>query len=176
MKRLLILLFPIATVVLSCIKTEPVSTIPEITFKSLEALLVTDTLGNIKTIGKLEFSFIDGDADIGVAEEVANDTELPDSERYNLFLTPYSKIDGIYSLIEYDSIPPYYSIVEDDKLTRVGQNKTIKGTITLEIEDLPNYDTIRYDFYIRDRAGNNSNVETTTDIGTKINTGSFSDL
>ena len=40
MRRLLILLFPIATVVLSCIKTEPVSTIPEITFKSLEALLV----------------------------------------------------------------------------------------------------------------------------------------
>ena len=176
MKRLIILLTLLFFIAISCVKIEPVSTIPEITFKSLEALLVNDSLGNTKTVGKLEFSFIDGDANIGVAENIANDTALPDSVRYNLFLTPYSKIDGIYSLIEYDSIPPYYSIIEDDKLNRVGQNKTIKGTITLEIEDLPHYDTIRYDFYIRDRAGNNSNMETTTDMGTKIDNNSFPGL
>ncbi len=158
----------------SCVKTEPVSTIPEITFKSLElAILVDTTLDQNLLVGILTFDFIDGDADIGVEEADASNTELPDSIRYNLFLTPYSKIDGLYSLIEYDSIPPYYSIIRDDKLDRIGQNKTIKGTITLTIYDLPNYDTIRYDFMLRDRAGNNSNVETTTDLGTKADLNTF---
>lgn len=169
MRRTIIILLAATVVAISCIKVEPVSTIPEITFKSLGLAIMTDTsLDNPNLlVGVLVFDFIDGDADIGIPEDYANDTTLPDSLRYNLFLTPYSKIDGVYSLIEYDEdTPPYYYIKENDKLERVGQNKTIKGTITLTIVDLPVYDTIRYDFYIRDQAGNNSNIETTNDLGT----------
>ena len=166
MQRFLIGLIIVTFIVSACIKTEPVSPIPEITFKSLSLADVDTSLDNVLLGGVLVFDFIDGDADIGVETADANNTNLSDSVRYNLFLTPYSKIDGNYSLIEYDSIPPYYSILRDDKLDRVGQNKTIKGTITVVIVDLPPYDTIRYDFMLRDRAGHNSNVETTTDLGT----------
>ncbi len=175
MKRLFFALPLITFAVVSCVKTEPVSPIPQITFKSLElATLVDTSLDNPNLIvGVLKFDFIDGDADIGVEEAYANNIDLPDSIRYNLFLTPYSKLDGKYFLIEYDSIPPYYSIIRDSKLDRVGQNKTIKGTISLVIVDLPLYDTIRYDFMLRDRAGHNSNTETTTDLGTKANLSSF---
>jgi len=175
MKRLLIIVPLLTIIAISCVKFDPVSPVPEITFKSLDLASIVDTsLDNPNLIvGVLLFEFIDGDANIGVEEADANNTELSDSIRYNLFLTPYSKIDGVYSLIEYDTIPPYYSIIRDQKLDRVGQNKTIKGDITLVIIDLPDYDTIRYDFMLRDRAGNNSNIEITTDLGTKADFSPF---
>ncbi len=153
----------------ACIETEPVSPVPEVTFKSIELVNIVDTsLDNPNLKGAiLKFEFIDGDANFGVYESVASDTSLPDSLRYNLFLDPFYKVDGSYFRVEFDTNypPPYYSIFYNQKLNRVGQNKTVKGTITLTITDIPLYDTIKYDFYIRDRAGNNSNVESTTDLG-----------
>ena len=153
-----------------CIETEPVSPIPEITFTSIELVTIVDSsLGNPNLKGAvLEFDFIDGDADFGVYEGIAADTSLPDSIRYNLFLSPYYKMNGAYYFIESDTNnpPPYYSIFYNQKLDRVGQNRTVKGTITVTIIDIPLYDTIKYDFFIRDRAGHNSNTESTTDLGT----------
>lgn len=154
----------------ACIETEPVSPVPEVTFTSIELVNIIDSsLGNPNLKGAiLIFEFIDGDADFGVYEGVAADTTLPDSIRYNLFLSPFYKFDGTYFLIEPDTNnpPPYYSIFYNQKLDRVGQNKTVKGNITLTIVDLPLYDTIKYDFHIRDRAGNKSNIESTADLGT----------
>jgi len=170
MRRIIVTGLIAAIVLVACVETEPVSPVPQVTFKSLEPGILVDTLlDQYLPVGILTFDFIDGDADIGVEEEIAGDSTLSDSIRYNLFLTPYSKFNGHYALIEYDSIPPYYSIINDPKLSRSGQNKTIKGTITLIIVDLPDFDTIRYDFMLRDRSGNNSNTESTTDIGTRIN-------
>jgi len=161
----------IAITFVSCVKTEPVLPIPEITFKSLEVYYAYDTLlEQYLPIGELVFSFIDGNADIGLYEEdVIDDTTGWDERNYNVFLTPYQKLDTLYYLIESDSSnpPPYYTIWHNTKLDRVGQNKTIKGTITLTLSDMPQYDTIRYEFFIRDRAGNDSNLETTSDVGTK---------
>lgn len=154
----------------ACIETEPVSSIPEVAFKSIELAYVVDTsLGNQYLKGAiLLFEFVDGDADFGVDKETAEDTTLPDTSRYNLFLHPFYKLEGVYYSVEQDTNnpPPYYSIFYNQKLDRVGQNKTVKGTITLTIIDLPLYDTLRYDFYISDRAGNNSNIESTADLGT----------
>ncbi|MBA7661742.1 hypothetical protein ES703_69762 [subsurface metagenome] len=166
-RSILILSFIILFVVHACIKTEPVSPVPEITFNSYELSVAYDTLleQNI-LIGKLEFSFIDGDADIGMY--YLEDTVAWNENNYNLFLTPYEKVEGEYFLIEPDSSkpPPYYTIAHDDKLDRVGQNKTIKGKIKLDILYfiVPEYDTIRYDFYIVDRAKHASNIESTSDI------------
>ena len=152
-------------------KIQPVSPVPEIHFKSLKAGLYADTsLGNQLLPGAvLVFSFQDGDADIGVDPSVASDTSLPDSITYNIFLKPFYKIDSIYYPVKRDTSlpPPFYRILYDPKLDRVGENKTIKGNISINIIDLPVYDTIRYQFYIKDRANHRSNVETTTDIGVK---------
>jgi hypothetical protein len=59
-----------------------------------------------------------------------------------------------------------YFISKHEQLNRVGQNKTVKGEIKVQIYYFlaPPYDTIRYDFYIVDRNGNKSNIESTTDI------------
>jgi hypothetical protein len=151
----------------ACIKIEQVSPIPEIHFKSLDLIDTLDTLGNHIKMGKLKFSFIDGDADFGIDTEF--DTTRPDSENYNIFLIPFKKIDTLYYPVEQNSTnpPPYYRLLRADALDRTGQNKTVRGTVTLFIGyyPTPDYDTMRYEFYITDRAFHRSNVETTTDIG-----------
>lgn len=150
----------------ACIKFDPVSPIPEITYTSIELVNYINAFGDQSKKAILIFDFIDGDADFGV---YAKDTAfyLSDSIKFNLFLTDYYKIDGVHYLIEHDTNnpPPNYTISFNPKLTRVGQNKTVKGIITVDIIDLPSYDTIKFDFIIRDRAGNNSNVESTSDLG-----------
>jgi hypothetical protein len=156
------------------VETEPVSTIPAIEFKSFELVQETDTspLGLKYLKGILEFTFIDGDADIGLMGEP--DTTNPYStDNYNVIINPYEKIGLTYFKIIYDtadtnSVPPYFNIKYDPKFDRVGQNKTIKGNITINIPyflEPPPYDTIRYEFYIFDRARNQSNIAVTSDIG-----------
>ena len=155
------LIFPAMLTLLavtSCEPFEKVSEIPEVSFKSFE-LFEIDTLGSHIKAGELVFSFIDGDADIGLHSGNTEDT-------LNFFLVPYEKLDNVYEpIVDADTLK--YGIRNDEKLTRVGQNKTIKGEIKLQIYYFltPPYDTIRYDFYIIDRAGNKSNIESTTDIG-----------
>jgi hypothetical protein len=149
-----------ALVLSSCQKIDKASDTPEIKFKSFQ-LLNTDTLGfQIKT-GELVFSFIDGNADFG-AEPNSQDT-------INLFLIPYEKVNMTYLPLNVDTFGRKYSVMNDPSLVRVGQNKTVKGEIKLQIYYFvtPPFDTLRYDFYILDRAGNKSNVASTTDIGFK---------
>ncbi len=168
MNKIVLIICSIALCIdFACIETEPVSPEPEITFESLEGFLGYDSLGNLKTIGKLVFSFVDGDADIGMyRESIIYDSTGWDERNYNVFLFPYVKIDTNYFFLEPDSSlpPPYFTIWHHDNLDRVGQNKTVKGTITITLEDLPPYDTVRFDFFIRDRAGHDSNIEATTDL------------
>ncbi|MBN2348979.1 MAG: hypothetical protein JXJ22_09090 [Bacteroidales bacterium] len=157
----------------ACQPIEKVSPVPEIEFKSFDlSERIDPTLENKEIVGELEISFIDGDADLGVYEEVAADTTLPDSIRKNLFLTIFEKVDGNYFEIEADSTLPdnFYTIPYDEKLDRVGQNKTVKGIIKVDISFFfePPYDTMRYEVYIRDRALNKSNVVTTTDFAVKF--------
>ena len=161
----------------ACIKTEPVSPIPEIEFISYDLQEAWDTLGNPLIIGRVEFSFIDGDADFGLEYQWVDSTGW-DERNYNVFFKPYEKIDSLYFRIPDDTVgkefpnynpPPYYKVWRDTPLDRVGQNKTVKGFIRINMQfyEIPDYDTIRYDFYITDRAGNKSNVESTSDIGFK---------
>ena len=154
-----------------CIKTEPVSSVPEITFKSLTLFEKYDSSLDTKIFtAELIFSFIDGDADIAIPYSPALDTILPDSARFNIFLYPFEKVDNYYVPIIPDTSlhlpPPFYRITNNDKFTRTGQNKTLKGEITIDMVDLPiGYDTIRYEFYMKDAAGHKSNVEVTSDLG-----------
>jgi len=144
-------------VLTTCESYEKVSDVPEIEFESF-ALFDKDTINFQIKVGELTFKFIDGNADFGV---------LPKAEdSLNLFLIPFQKVDMAYEPLDVDTFGRKYTVKNDEKLVRIGQNKTVKGEIKLQILYVfpPPFDTIRYDFYILDRAGNMSNVESTSDI------------
>jgi hypothetical protein len=161
MKSFLKIIIPVILLPLSFISCESIekgNDVPEIKFISLTPYEI-DTLSSHLKAGELIFSFIDGNADIGVEEGATSGDTL------NFFLIPFQKkTDGSYQSIN-DTLR--YRIRNDEKLTRTGQNKTIKGEIKLQIYYFitPPYDTLHYEFYIIDRAGNHSNTETTSDIG-----------
>ena len=170
------ILFIIATIS-ACVKFEQVSPIPEISYIDFNVVDGYDTLLEQEVkIGQLEFNFVDGDADFGVYYEVHSDSSLPDSFKYGLFINFYDKIEGVYTqrlftqlnreTNTFDTIPLHQFVAYNEKLNRVGQNKTVKGIIRSSIqiaspEDIK--DTFRLEFYIRDRALNKSNIEYTDD-------------
>jgi hypothetical protein len=159
LRKLMPAVISAALAMASCEALPKASNVPEIKFKSF-ALSELDTLGFTIKTGELIFSFVDGNADFGI---------IPASnpkDTLNLFLIPFKKTDGIYDSIDMDTYGRSYSVLNDDNLVRVGQNKTIKGEIKLQVYYFitPPFDTLRYDFYILDRAGNKSNVASTSDI------------
>jgi hypothetical protein len=146
-----------ALVLSTCEPIDKVSDVPEIKFKSF-TLYDKDTLTFQIKVGEIVFSFIDGNADFGV---------LPNSQdTLNLFLTPFHKVNMAYEPLNVDTFGRKYAVMNDEALVRIGQNKTVKGEIKLQIYYfvIPPFDTIRYDFYIVDRAGHQSNVASTSDI------------
>lgn len=147
--------------ILSCQKIESISEIPHIEYKSFTLKDTIDILGNPGKIGELVFRFEDGDGDIGLVEP---DSIYQDTINYNLFFTLFEKIDG--SLVEVDEdeleTPLNYRI---PYIEVKGQNKTLKGEIKVEFYYLLQlYDTIKYDFYLLDRAQHESNTESTPEI------------
>jgi hypothetical protein len=146
-----------ALVLSTCEPIQKVSDVPEIKFKSF-ALYDKDTLTFQIKVGEMIFSFIDGNADFGVQQN-SEDT-------LNLFLTPFHKVNMAYVPLNVDTFGRKYTVLNDPALVRIGQNKTVKGEIKLQVYYfvIPPFDTIRYDFYIVDRAGNKSNVASTSDI------------
>lgn len=143
----------------ACEPIENISEVPEINFKSYTRYLL-DTLDITLEAGELVFSFQDGDSDLGL------DTIRHPEDTANLYLIPFQKLNGVYEPIDQETYGRTYAILANERLYRTGQNKTIRGEIKVQIYYLliPPYDTIRYDFYIVDRAGHESNVESTPDI------------
>jgi hypothetical protein len=156
---LIIQIFFVSVVLQCCEPFEQIGSIPEIHFKNYTPYLA-DTLDFTIEAGELVFSFQDGNADFG------GDTITFPNVKSNLILLPYSKIDGVYDSISAEIYGREYFISKHEQLNRTGQNKTVKGEIKVQIYYFltPPYDTIRYDFYIVDRNGNKSNIESTTDI------------
>lgn len=179
-------------VLYACVQVEPVSPTPEIKFVSFD---IADSQDSSNTSARiLEFTFIDGDADLGVYDEVHADLSNPEEMRYGIFIDFFEKVDTHYVqryFTEEQIVTTYDTVTVDDstyviekdtllidtlvfnqqlpydeKMDREGQNKTIKGTIRVTLYfplELP-YDTMRLEFYIRDRALNKSNVEATNDF------------
>lgn len=158
-----IFLFVFIILLAGCPDIEVIPEIPEIEFLSFAITEDMDDLGNIILMGGLIFSFQDGDGDIGLPEP---DTITPgDISIYNLFFTMYKKIGGEYIKLGEDELgaPLYYRIPYIEP--REGQNKILRGEINIDFEyPTIQYDTIRYDFYITDRALHKSNIELTPDI------------
>jgi hypothetical protein len=176
----------------ACVQVEPVSPIPEIKFISFDVAGSQDSANTNARV--LEFSFIDGDADLGVYDEVHANLSNPDEMRYGIFIDFFEKVDTNYVqryfteghvVTIYDTVTVEDStyvvkkdtllidtlvfnqqLPYDEKMNREGQNKTIKGTMRVTLYfplELP-YDTMRLQFYIRDRELNKSNVEVTNDF------------
>jgi hypothetical protein len=153
----------------SCQEIEQLSAIPHIEFTSFAVFDSVTTLGNKDKAGLLKFYFEDGDGDVGL--------ESPDisgsTDSINLFIDSYRKTDGIMVQITdiYDPVKAFnYRI---PYMERTGQNKILKGTISITFlytfYDSDKKDTIRYDFYIRDRAENVSDTVSTCEIPLSVN-------
>ena len=154
-------LFLITLVTLgSCTKIEHLSPIPYIKFTSFAIFDTTDLLGNESKAGKLQFYFEDGDGDIGLKVPSGGQDDST-----NLFFTLYRKTDGIMEEASQGD-PLYPSSYRIPYMVRLGQNKILRGTISvifLYLSYLPT-DTIKYDFHIMDRALHESNVASTSEI------------
>jgi hypothetical protein len=159
-----LLIMPLLVILLAgCPDIETLPDTPRIEFESFTLSEKTDDLGNQIILGELVFLFEDGDGDIGMPEP--DSVAQNDSSQYNLFMTMYKKIDMQYIEVGKDELgaPLFYRIPYIEP--REGQNKTLQGNIKIDFEYLTlDYDTIRYDFYMYDRARNKSNTESTTDI------------
>ena len=161
-----------------CWNCEPIrsySEIPEIHFKKLAFEDRWDTLSK-KFVNTpiLTFSFIDGDGDLGVRPRDIDSIskihytwyqKLPDKT-----YEPFQFLDG--SIGQRSDIP-YSSVMDKSE----AQNKTLKGTIEIEMvmpTIFQGMDTMRIEFYIVDRARNQSIIEYTPDfsilspVGTEI--------
>jgi hypothetical protein len=159
----LIILPLLVILIAGCPEIQTLPDTPRIEFESFTLSQKTDDLGNEILLGELVFTFEDGDGDIGMPE--ADSIAPNDSSQYNLFLTLFRKTDMQYIEVGKDELgaPLFYRIPYIEP--REGQNKTLQGNIKVEFEYLTlDYDTIRYDFYMYDRARNRSNTESTTDI------------
>jgi hypothetical protein len=144
---------------------EQLSAVPHIEYTSFTIFDTTDILGNTSKGGRLKFHFEDGDGDLGLDAPSASQTDSTD-----LFFTLYRKVGGIMVQAP-DNDPLKPSAYRIPYLEKLGQNKILKGTISVTFLYLfySPADTIRYDFYIEDRALNVSNVASTNEIVLSVN-------
>jgi hypothetical protein len=158
--------FPVVVVtailmLLSCRKIEKLSPTPAIKFNSFTVFDTLDILGNAAKAGRLSFYFEDGDGDVGL--DPPTDFQIDST---NMYFTLFRKVGGIMEPAPVvDPLLPY-AAYRIPFMERLGQNKILKGTIlvTFLYQFYSQDDTIRYDFYIRDRMLNDSNVESTGEI------------
>ena len=145
----------------SCIKVQTLPPEPFVEYTSFRVFDTIDTLGNENKGGELKFYFEDGDGDLGYLKPEGE--EVVDSA--NLFFTLYRINNGIISAApENDPLRP--SNYKLPYMERQGQNKILKGTISITFMYLfySREDTIKYEFNIKDRAGNVSNTASTSII------------
>ena len=161
----LVIVLIIIFVLDSCRKVEQLPAVPHIEFTSFTIFDTTDILGNNSKGGRLRFYFEDGDGDLGLNAPTGDQTDST-----NLFLTLFRKEGGVMMPAP-DNDPLKPSPYRIPYMERTGQNKILKGTISVTFLYLfySPTDTIRYDFYIKDRALNESNVASTSEIVLSVN-------
>jgi hypothetical protein len=149
----------------SCRKIQQLPAEPHIEFKSFAVFDTVDILGNDLKGGRLKFYFEDGDGDLGL--DAGSDKQ---GDTTNLFFTLYRKENGNMVPAQ-DNDPLKPASYRIPFMERLGQNKILKGNISVTFLYLfySKKDTIRYDFYIKDRAQNVSNQSSTCEIVLTVN-------
>lgn len=154
MNRLLvnILIFSVFTILLfSCRREENYPNEPIVKFKEF-TFTDTSIIGNLVKQGRLTFTFTDGDGDIGY--------DTISSRQNTIFLTKFRMQNDTLRQVETLVEMSYFvhKIFKDDN------QHAISGE--MQVADLNEFsysfgDTIMYKFYIIDRAGNRSNIDST---------------
>jgi hypothetical protein len=155
-------LFVLAVVLIStCGKIEQLPATPLLSFTSFEVFDSTDILGNDIKGGRLNFYFQDGDGDLGLAIAQAGQGQ----DTTNLFFTLLRKSGDTY-VPAADNDPLKPSDYRIPFMDRQGQNKILKGNISVTFLYLffASSDTIKYEFYVKDRAHHESNTISTCEI------------
>ena len=151
----------------SCRKIEQLSPKPHIEFTSFTVFDTVDILGNSAKGGRLRLYFEDGDGDLGLEVPSGNQTDTT-----NMFLTLFRKT-GENRVQATDNDPLKPSPYRIPYMERLGQNKILKGTISVTFlytfYDPRDSDIISYDLFIKDRAENKSNIVSTCEIPLSVN-------
>lgn len=151
----------------SCEKLQTLPDRPHIEFRSFAVFDTTDILGNECKGGRLNFYFEDGNGDLGLKAPF-----YEDDDTVNLFFSLYRKTGLVFTEVPEDDLldPSDYRI---PYMERLGQNKILKGTITVSFlylfYDVEDTDTLKYDFWLKDRAQNISDTATTSEIPLSFN-------
>ena len=151
----------------SCHKIEQLPPIPHIEFTSFTIFDTIDMLGNSAKGGRLKFYFEDGDGDLGLDAPTGNQVDTT-----NMFFTLFRKTGGNMAPAP-DNDPLKPSSFRIPYMERLGQNKILKGTISVTFPypfyEPGDFNIIRYDFFIKDRADNVSNTVSTCEIPLSVN-------
>ena len=169
MKKLALILILFSSTLYQCQEQPVYPDIPAIDYESFFLYVNVNSLNQEVLTGELNFSFTDGDGNIGF--EPWPDTvaiSLPDTQRYNLFMQLYDfQKDQFVQIPEEDGGYLKYIIPYLDK-------QPLSGTVTVTIEyPIITYDTIFYTFFLYDREYNKSNLDTTEVLilsGIELNT------
>ena len=153
-RRLALILSLAPLILVSCKKDDTFPVTPEITFVSLVKYVSVSNNDSLE----LTFEFTDGDGDIGSPESNTSSRDI--------FAKLFELKNGVFveanlaAPLEYRM--PY--------LEPSGNNKSLKGTVKINIDYniLQPNDTIRYELFIKDRAGRSSNTITTSTIITRV--------
>jgi hypothetical protein len=160
-KVVVVLVFFSLVILHSC---EPIQTIPArpfIDYTSFTVFDTTDLLGNTVKGGRLKFYFEDGDGDLGLPVPV----EDVNFDSVNLFLRLYRMNNGVLAPAN-DNDPLKPSGFRIPFMERTGQNRILTGNISVDFMYLftTEEDTIKYVFYVKDRADNLSNIDSTSTL------------
>lgn len=148
----------------SCFKDPSFDFKPNISFKSIKKFNVLDQiLGAKKDSIVISINFKDGDGDLGLnSEEIAKAANL---QQFNYVVKPFRISKG--KTTAFEPKEPYSGFFlrfkNDDK------KEPLEGTLGYKIDVFTAFwpfkkDTVKYEIYIRDRAGNISNTIETTPI------------
>lgn len=150
----------------SCRKIETLSEVPYIEFTSFAVFDTIDNMGNQYQVGRLKFYFEDGDGDMGLEP-----ADFGETDTTNLFFTLFRKVNGVFDSVP-DNDPLKPSSYRVPYMERTGQNKLLKGTISVTFfyffYDKADSDTVRYDFYLLDRAKHSSDTISTCEIALSV--------
>ncbi len=146
--------------IFSCIKIQTLPPEPSVKYTSFRVFDTIDTLHNSVKGGELRFYFEDGDGDLGYLKPSVQ--EEGEADESNLFFSLFRINNGVVSPATGDD-PLRPSNYRLPYIERPGQNKILKGTVSVIFMYLfySAEDTIKYEFYLKDRAGNVSNTAST---------------
>lgn len=132
---------------------------PEIEYKSITKIVVTDNFSGAKKDSVvISIGFKDGDGDLGLA---TSQIESEFKGKYNYLVKAFRQNRGVFSEVKFDpSLSGYYPRLKlNDKIG------PLEGTLDYSIDFLQPFtrrnDTLKFQISIKDRADNESNtVET----------------